>query len=86
MHRVLVESFIASFAEAPTDLNRDFDATDDCVHDQQEGRAFHGYCGHWCFLPLYVFCGEQLLVSYLSPRRIIAKAEHTAKGAIPALS
>lgn len=67
MHRVLVESFIASFAEAPTELILDFDATDDRVHGQQEGRAFHGYYGHWCFLPLYVFCGEQLLVSYLRP-------------------
>ena len=62
MHRVLVESFIASFAEAPTELILDFDATDDRVHGQQEGRSFHGY-----FLPLYVFCGEQLLVSYLRP-------------------
>ena len=67
MHRVLGESFIASFAEAPTELILDFDATDDRVHGQQEGRAFHGDYGHWCFLPLYVFCGEQLLVSYLRP-------------------
>jgi hypothetical protein len=37
------------------------------VHGQQEGRFFHGYYGHYCFLPLYVFCGEQLLVSYLRP-------------------
>jgi len=66
-HQVLVEKFIASFAEPPTELILDFDATDDRVHGNQEGRFFHGYYGNWCFLPLYVFCGEQLLVSYLRP-------------------
>lgn len=72
MHRVLVEQFIASFATAPKELILDFDATDDRVHGLQEGRAFHGYYGDWCFLPLYVFCGEQLLVSYLRPSNIDA--------------
>jgi hypothetical protein len=48
----------------------DFDATDDRVHGNQEGRHYHGYYGDWCFLPLYVFCGEQLLVSYLRPSKI----------------
>jgi hypothetical protein len=66
-HQVLIEKFIASFAEPPTELILDFDATDDRVHGNQEGRFFHGYYGNWCFLPLYVFCGEQLLVSYLRP-------------------
>jgi hypothetical protein len=75
-HQVLVEKFIASFAEAPAELILDFDATDDRVHGQQEGRAFHGYYGDWCFLPLYVFCGEQLLVSYLRPSNIDA-ARHS---------
>jgi hypothetical protein len=70
MSRVLVEQFIASFAAAPSELVLDFDATDDRVHGLQEGRFFHGYYGDWCFLPLYVFCGEQLLVSYLRPSNI----------------
>jgi hypothetical protein len=69
-HRVLIEQFIASFKEAPTELILDFDATDDRVHGQQEGRHFHGYYGDWCFLPLYVLCGEQLLVAYLRPSNI----------------
>jgi len=68
--RVLVERFIASFKQAPEELILDFDATDDRVHGTQEGRSFHGYYGDWCFLPLYVFCGEQLLVSYLRPSNI----------------
>jgi hypothetical protein len=69
-HAILLEQFIASFAEPPTELILDFDATDDRVHGNQEGRAFHGYYGDWCFLPLYVFCGEQLLVAYLRPSNI----------------
>jgi hypothetical protein len=72
MSQVFVEQFIASFREAPTELILDFDATDDRVHGLQEGRAFHGYYGDWCFLPLYVFCGAQLLVSYLRPSNIDA--------------
>lgn len=68
-HQVLLEKFIASFTTAPRELILDFDATDDRVHGHQEGRHFHGYYGDWCFLPLYVFCGEQLLVSYLRPSR-----------------
>ena len=64
---LLVEQFIASFARAPEELVLDFDATDDRVHGQQEGRFFHGYYDSYCFLPLYVFCGEQLLVAYLRP-------------------
>lgn len=71
-HQVLIEKFIASFREAPGELILDFDATDDRVHGRQEGRHFHGYYGDWCFLPLYVFCGEQLLVSYLRPSNIDA--------------
>lgn len=70
MHRVMVENFISSFKRVPRELILDFDATDDRLHGQQEGRAFHGYYGDWCFLPLYVFCAEQLLVSYLRPSNI----------------
>ena len=40
------------------------------MHGCQEGRFFHGYYDHYCFLPLYVFCGDQLLVSYLRPSNI----------------
>jgi hypothetical protein len=72
VHAVIVEQFIASFTQPPSELVLDFDATDDRVHGQQEGRFFHGYYGDYCFLPLYVFCGEQLLVSYLRPANIDA--------------
>jgi hypothetical protein len=59
-------------AAPPECLILDFDATDDPVHGQQEGRFFHGYYDHYCFLPLYVFCGDQLLVAYLRPSNIDA--------------
>lgn len=69
-HLCLVETFIASFDRAPQQLILDMDATDDAVHGRQEGRFFHGYYDHYCFLPLYVFCGAHLLVSYLRPSNI----------------
>jgi hypothetical protein len=69
---VLVEQFIASFDTPPEELTLDFDATDDPVHGTQEARFFHGYYDHYCFLPLYVFCGSRLLVAYLRPSNIDA--------------
>ena len=70
IQRVMIEQFIASFDKSPRKLILDFDATDDAVHGNQQGRFFHGYYDHYCFLPLYVFCGDQLLVSYLRPSNI----------------
>jgi len=70
IHKVLIDQFIASFDVPPDELMLDFDATDDPIHGLQEGRFFHGYYDHYCFLPLYVFCGDQLLVSYLRPSNI----------------
>jgi len=70
LSKILVDQFIASYDNPPAELTLDFDATDDLVHGQQEGRFFHGYYRHYCFLPLYVFCGSQPLVAYLRPSRI----------------
>ena len=70
LHEVLVDQFIASFKTAPEELVLDFDATDNPLHGQQEGRFFHGYYDCYCYLPLYVFCGQQLLCAYLRPSRI----------------
>jgi len=67
MAQVLVERFIASHPTPPRELVLDVDATNDPVHGDQEGRFFHGYYDQYCFLPLYVFCGSQLLVAYLRP-------------------
>jgi hypothetical protein len=67
LSEVLLDQFVGSFKRPPKQLILDFDATDDPVHGDQEGRFFHGFYRHYCFLPLYVFCGDQLLVSYLRP-------------------
>ena len=77
LHEVLVDQFIASFKTAPEELVLDFDATDNPLHGQQEGRFFHGYYDCYCYLPLYVFCGQQLLCAYLRPSRIDG-AKHAA--------
>ena len=67
---LMVEQFIESHREPPKELILDFDATNDPLHGHQEGRFFHGYYDEYCFLPLYVFCGSQLLCSYLRPSDI----------------
>jgi hypothetical protein len=76
LSKLLVELFVESHATPPSELVLDFDATDDPVHGHQAGRFFHGYYDHYCFLPLYVFCGGQLLVAYLRPANIDA-AKHS---------
>jgi hypothetical protein len=77
LSKLLVELFIESFGDSPPEqLTLDFDATDDPVHGDQQGRFFHGFHGGYCFLPLYVFCGSQLLVAYLRPSNIDA-AKHS---------
>jgi hypothetical protein len=77
LHEVLVEQFIASHKSAPAELVLDFDATDNPLYGQQEGKFFHGYYDSYCYLPLYVFCGQQLLCAYLRPSRIDG-AKHAA--------
>jgi len=77
LSELLVEQFVASFGSAPKELVLDFDATDNPLHGQQEQRFFHGYYDSYCYLPLYVFCGQQLLCAYLRPSRIDA-AQHAA--------
>jgi hypothetical protein len=75
---VPVDQFIASFKAAPEELVLDFDATDNPLYGQQEGRFFHGYYDCYCYLPLYVFCGQQLLCAYLRPSRIDGARHATA--------
>lgn len=71
----LVDQFIAAHPQPPMALILDFDATDDAIHGKQEGRFFHGYYDSYCYLPLYVTCGDELLVAYLRPSNIDA-AKH----------
>lgn len=76
MAEVFVEQFLAAHDMPPEQIFLDFDATDDPVHGRQEGRFFHGYYDHYCYLPLYVFSGRHLLCAYLRPSKIDA-AKHS---------
>ena len=67
---LLVETFIKNQKAPPKSLTLDFDATDSILHGRQEGRFFNGYYGHYCYLPLYVFCGGEILVAHLRPSNI----------------
>ena len=62
---LLVEFYVESQGEEPAEIWLDLDATDDPLHGCQEGRFFHGYYGCYCYLPLYIFCGEHLLCARL---------------------
>ncbi len=72
--RFLVEVFLQAHATAPKQIVLDLDATDDPLHGHQEGRFFHGYYDHYCYLPLYIFCGEHLLCARQRPSNIDAAA------------
>jgi len=65
VERFFVAVFLQAYEVAPDRITLDLDATDDPVHGEQEGRFFHGYYGNYCFLPLYIFCGEHLLCAQL---------------------
>lgn len=62
---LFVDIFIESHENAPHQIILDVDATDDPLHGNQEGRFFHGYYKAYCYLPLYIFCGEHLLCARL---------------------
>ena len=62
---VLVKVFIESYETAPAEIILDVDTTDLPLHGKQEGRFFHGYYDNYCYLPLYIFCEEQVLCARL---------------------
>jgi hypothetical protein len=72
--RLFVDQFLEAHKRAPSQIILDLDATDDPVHGMQEGRFFHGYYDCYCYLPLYVFCGRDLLVAKLRPASMDAAA------------
>ena len=69
-----VEAFLDSFDSVPDEIVLDLDATDDPLHGTQEGRFFHGYYRCYCYLPLYVFCGDHLLCARLRRSNLDASA------------
>ena len=74
MKRLFVSVFLKSHARPPKRIILDLDATDDPIHGDQEGRFFHGYYKCYCYLPLYIFCGRDLLLAKLRPANIDASA------------
>jgi hypothetical protein len=71
---LFVDLFLEAHAVAPDQIVLDLDATDDPIHGEQEGRFFHGYYDSYCYLPLYVFCGRDLLAAKLRRANIDASA------------
>jgi hypothetical protein len=65
IEELFTDDFIRAQPRPPEELILDLDATDDPLHGQQEGRFFHGYYGCYCYLPLYIFCGDFLLCAKL---------------------
>jgi Transposase DDE domain group 1 len=74
MKRLFVSLFLKSHPTPPERIILDLDATDDPIHGDQEGRFFHGYYKGYCYLPLYIFCGRELLLAKLRPSNIDASA------------
>jgi len=72
MDELLVDIFLEAHEQAPAEIVLDLDATDVPLHGQQERRFFHGYYDSYCYLPLYIFCGDHLLCARLRPSDIDA--------------
>jgi hypothetical protein len=79
IERLLVDLFLDAHRTPPAEIVLDLDATDDPLHGSQEGRFFHGYYGCYCYLPLYVFCGDHLLAAKLRRSNIDASAGAVAE-------
>ena len=71
---LLIEEGVKAIPRKSREIILDFDATDDPLHGNQQGAFFHGYYRHYCYLPLYCFCGNVPLVAQL----------REAKSAMPA--
>jgi hypothetical protein len=65
LDELLVDVFVEAHATPPEQIILDIDTTDVALHGNQEGRFYHGYYDHYCYLPLYVFCGEHVLCARL---------------------
>ena len=79
IERFFVDIFLQMHAKPPEEIVLDIDATDDPLHGRQLGRFFHGYYKSYCYLPLYIFCGEFLLCAQLRPSNIDAAAGSTGQ-------
>jgi hypothetical protein len=67
---LLVDLFLEAHPVAPQQIVVDIDTTDMALHGNQEGKFYHGYYKHYCYLPLYIFCGDHVLCARLRPSSI----------------
>src|SRR5699024_5182012 len=74
LEALFVALFLDAHARPPARITLDLDATDDPIHGRQEGRFFHGYYDGYCYLPLYIFCGDHLLAAKLRRANIDGSA------------
>jgi len=65
--RLLVDLYVESWATPRAEIVLDLDATDIPLYGHQPERFFHGYYDSYCYLPLYIFAGDQLLCAQLRP-------------------
>ena len=77
--RLLGELYIESHTTAPDQIVLDLDATDIPLYGHQPERFFHGYYDSYCYLPLYIFAGDQLLCARLRPANQDAAAGSLAE-------
>jgi len=74
VEQLFVTLFLQAHSRPPERIVLDLDATADPIHGHQLGRFFHGYYKGYCYLPLYIFCGDHLLLARLRPSDIDACA------------
>ena len=67
---LLVDVFLEAHPVAPRQIVLDIDTTDLALHGNQEDKFYHGYYKHYCYLPLYIFCGDHVLCARLRPSSI----------------
>ena len=66
----MIESYVSRIEEEPDKIVLDFDPTDCTIYGKQEERSYHGYYKDYCFLPLHVFSGDELVTTLLRPSNI----------------
>jgi len=74
MDELLVNIFLNSHVIPPKQIVLDLDTTDDIAHGKQENIFYHGYYKNYCYLPLYIFCGNHILCARLRPCNIDASS------------
>jgi hypothetical protein len=82
MQAFFVEVFVQQYLVPPARIVLDMDSTDFVLHGHQLGRFFHGYYDAYCYLPLYIFCGDHPLLALLRPANIdnaIGVLKHLAR-------